>query len=51
MYFYFQSEDEMQTEDDTLMERQVIACVPIPGLNEWAQDVATNNANETQLYV
>uniref|UniRef100_A0A2S2P4D9 Mini-chromosome maintenance complex-binding protein n=1 Tax=Schizaphis graminum TaxID=13262 RepID=A0A2S2P4D9_SCHGA len=34
----------------TLMERQIIACIPIPGLNEWAKDVANINQNvEAQL--
>lgn len=27
------------------MERQIIACIPIPGLNEWAKDVANANQN------
>jgi len=34
------------------MERQIVACIPIPGLNEWAKDVANTNQNsEDQLYV
>jgi len=34
------------------MERQIIACIPIPGLNEWAKDVANINQNaEVQLCV
>jgi len=34
------------------MERQIIACIPIPGLNEWAKDEANINQNvEAQLYV
>lgn len=31
------------------MERQIIACIPIPGLNEWAKDI--NNENKEKLYV
>lgn len=35
---------------DTLMERQIIACIPIPGLNEWAKDIVNTNQNtEAQL--
>ncbi|KAL5236097.1 hypothetical protein ACI65C_003507 [Semiaphis heraclei] len=35
---------------DTLMERQIVACIPIPGLNEWAEDEANTNKNaEVQL--
>lgn len=37
---------------DEMMERQIISCIPIPGLNEWAKDVAnSNNVIVTQLYV
>lgn len=34
------------------MERQIIACITIPGLNDWVNDV-TNKKKETeaQLYV
>jgi hypothetical protein len=31
------------------MERQIIVCIPIPGLNEWAKDA--NNEKKEQLYV
>ncbi|XP_025208008.1 mini-chromosome maintenance complex-binding protein [Melanaphis sacchari] len=35
---------------DTLMERQIIACIPIPGLNEWAKDISNTDQNvEAQL--
>jgi len=35
-----------------MMERQIIACIPIPGLNEWAKDVAySNNVVEAHPYV
>jgi len=27
------------------MERQIFACIPIPGLNEWAKDVPNPNQN------
>ncbi|KAL4090033.1 hypothetical protein QTP88_024940 [Uroleucon formosanum] len=30
---------------DTLMERHIVACIPIPGLNEWAKDVTDTNKN------
>lgn len=35
---------------NALMERQIIACIPIPGLNEWAKDVANANQN-VEVYV
>lgn len=35
-----------------MIERQIIACIPIPGLNEWAKDVDySNNVVEAQSYV
>jgi len=34
------------------MERHIVACIPIPGLNDWAKDVTnTNQDAEAQLYV
>ncbi|XP_027852654.2 mini-chromosome maintenance complex-binding protein [Aphis gossypii] len=30
---------------NALMERQIIACIPIPGLNEWAKEIANANQN------
>lgn len=33
-----------------MSERQIVACIPIPGLNEWAKDTSSNEA-KTQLYV
>lgn len=34
------------------MERQIIACIPIPGLNNWAKDVNIPKIEiEAQLYV
>lgn len=32
-----------------MSERQIVACIPIPGLNEWAKDASSNEA-KTQLY-
>jgi len=32
------------------MERQIIACIPIPGLNEWAKEIANANQN-VEVYV
>lgn len=32
------------------MERQIITCIPIPGLNEWNKEtICPNNKMETQL--
>lgn len=31
-----------------MSERQIVACIPIPGLNEWA---SSSNEAKTQLYV
>lgn len=38
--------------DDKLMERHVISCIPIPGLNKWVDDgTCSNNEIEAELYV
>ncbi|VVC32241.1 Mini-chromosome maintenance complex-binding protein [Cinara cedri] len=43
------SEENIQLGDD-LMERQVVVCVPIPGLNKWVDDVTiSNNEIEVEL--
>lgn len=34
------------------MERQIIACKPIPGLNDWAKEILYSmNEIENELYV
>lgn len=37
---------------DDMMERQVISCIPIPGLNDWAKEIMNlNNEIDDQSYV
>lgn len=34
------------------MERQVVVCVPVPGLNDWAKDMHIPKIEtEAQLYI
>jgi len=45
-------DDETVEMGDEMMERQIFACIPIPGLNEWSKDlINSNNEVETNLYV
>ncbi|XP_050431820.1 mini-chromosome maintenance complex-binding protein [Adelges cooleyi] len=43
-------EDEEIHFGDDLMERLPVACIPIPGLNDWVKNVESSNGlNETEL--
>lgn len=48
---FLQPNEEIILGDD-MMERQVISCIPIPGLNDWAKEIVnSNNEINDELYV
>lgn len=52
MKFVLQFEQEIRNIEDDLMERQIIACKPIPGLNDWAKGILySKNKIGNKLYV
>jgi len=52
MKFVLQFEQEIENTGDDFMERQIIVCKPIPGLNDWAKGILySTNEIENELYV
>lgn len=48
--FQFLQVEETAMIGDEISERQIVACIPIPGLNEWAKNTSSNESN-IELYV
>lgn len=44
-------EEEVQLAED-FMERQIAACIPIPGLNDWVKEAdGSADCNKIEVYV
>lgn len=51
-FTFLQADDEVVL-NKVMLERHVLACIPIPGLNKWVIDTTNSNkeTKDTELYV